>query len=63
MNFNQNRTNGDFRGWPGVARATPEISLATPVATPDPIGSWSSSSTHVKLSINGDGRLTDLGSV
>ena len=31
---------GDSRGWPGVARATPESSLATPVATPDVIGSW-----------------------
>ncbi|KAL0967490.1 hypothetical protein UPYG_G00252900 [Umbra pygmaea] len=28
-------TIGDCRGWPGVARATPESSLATPVATPD----------------------------
>ena len=48
---------GDSGGWPGVARATPESSLATPVATPDLIGSWSSSSTQEireMLSINDD---------
>ena len=50
-------SSGDSGGWPGVARATPESSLATPVATQDLIGSWSSSSTQEireMLSINDD---------
>ena len=55
--FQTLQSSGDSRGWPGVARATPESSLATPVATQDLIGSWSSSSTQEireMLSINDD---------